>query len=95
MISKKEVLHIANLARIKLSQKEVREFQRELSSILDYVKKLKKIDISKKEPFFYPLILKNITREDKIKETLLKTRKKIISLFPKRERNYLKVKAIL
>ncbi len=50
MISKKEVQHIAKLARLGLTEKEIEKFQRELSSILNYIEKLKEVDISKAEP---------------------------------------------
>ncbi|MDI6603013.1 MAG: Asp-tRNA(Asn)/Glu-tRNA(Gln) amidotransferase subunit GatC [Patescibacteria group bacterium] len=50
MISKEEVQHIAKLARLGLTEKEVKKFQKELSSILDYIEKLKEVDISKIEP---------------------------------------------
>ncbi|MDP2664107.1 MAG: Asp-tRNA(Asn)/Glu-tRNA(Gln) amidotransferase subunit GatC, partial [bacterium] len=46
MISKEEVKHIAKLARLGLSDKEIGKFQKDLSSILDYVEKLKKVDVS-------------------------------------------------
>jgi len=41
MISKEEVKHIAKLARLGLTEKEVGKYQKELSSILDYIEKLK------------------------------------------------------
>jgi aspartyl-tRNA(Asn)/glutamyl-tRNA(Gln) amidotransferase subunit C len=50
MISEEEVKHIAKLARLGLTQVEVKKMQKELSSILDYIKKLKKVDVSKIEP---------------------------------------------
>lgn len=42
MISKEEVLHIAKLARLDLTEQEVADMQRDLSSILDYFDLLKK-----------------------------------------------------
>lgn len=95
MISKEEVLHVAKLARIKLSKREVEQFRKELSSILNYIEKLKKVDILKKEPFFYPALLENVMREDEIKEEISEVKEKIISLFPKKKGKYLKVKTIL
>jgi len=50
MISKKQVQHISNLARLKLTAKEIAKYQKELSQILDYVEKLKKADVSNVEP---------------------------------------------
>lgn len=64
MISEKEVKHIANLARIKLSNEEIKKYQKELSLILDYVKELEKIDIKNVEPTSHPLKSKNVIRQD-------------------------------
>ena len=50
MITKEEVKHIAKLARLGLTEEEITKFQRELSKILDYIEKLKEVDISKVEP---------------------------------------------
>jgi len=41
MITKEEVKHIAKLARLGLTEKEIGKYQKELSSILDYIEKLK------------------------------------------------------
>ena len=41
MLSKEEVIKIAKLARIALTEKEVEKFQKELSTVLDYVEELK------------------------------------------------------
>lgn len=46
MITKNEVQHIAKLARLGLSEKEVEKYQKEFSKILDYIDKLKEVDVS-------------------------------------------------
>ena len=48
-ISNKEVQYIARLARIELTEKEVKKFQKQLSSILDFVDQLKEVDVDKIE----------------------------------------------
>jgi aspartyl-tRNA(Asn)/glutamyl-tRNA(Gln) amidotransferase subunit C len=94
MISEKEVKHIAKLARIGLKEKEVKKFQKELSSILDYIEKLKKVDVSKVEPMFHPRATKNVFRKDEAKNkgekifTLLEAMSEV-------KENYLKVKKII
>ena len=50
MISRKEVQHIAKLARLGITREEEEKFAKELSSILDYFEKLKEVDVSKVEP---------------------------------------------
>ena len=55
MITKEAVKHIAQLARLGLSEKEIGKYQKELSSILDYVEKLKRVDVSGVEATSHPL----------------------------------------
>ncbi|HEY62393.1 MAG TPA: Asp-tRNA(Asn)/Glu-tRNA(Gln) amidotransferase subunit GatC [Anaerolineae bacterium] len=43
-LSRKQVEHIANLARLSLSAKEITQFQEQLSSILDYFEQLQDLD---------------------------------------------------
>jgi len=70
MINRKEVQRVAKLARIGITQKEEEKFSRELSLILDYVEKLKEVDISKTPPTSHSVGIKNITREDSKSEKL-------------------------
>jgi aspartyl-tRNA(Asn)/glutamyl-tRNA(Gln) amidotransferase subunit C len=84
MISKQEVQHITQLARLKLSEKEVEKYQREFSKILDYVGKLKEIDVSKIKHDSLVFTKENITRKDEV----LKFNKKLVD-------GHLKIKQIL
>ena len=63
MISKEEVKHIAKLARLGLSEKETEKFQKELSSILDYIEKLKEVDVSGVPEMTHAVETKNVFRE--------------------------------
>lgn len=96
MISKEEVRHIAKLARLGLTEKEVEKFQKDLSSILDYFEKLKEVDIAGVEPTSHSVLVENIMREDKETEKL-KNRKteKLLELAPETKEGYLKVKSVL
>lgn len=92
-ISKKQVLHVAKLARLKLSHSEVDSFRKDLNSILEYVETLEELDTDKVLPMSHVLDLKNIWREDKPageKET-----EPMLSNAPMREDNYFKVPKIL
>jgi len=96
MITKKEVQHIAKLARLGLTQSEVEKFQKELSSILDYIEKLKEVDISKTEPTSHSILVENIMRSDKETEKLRNRKtEKLMELAPETKNGYLKVKSIL
>lgn len=54
MLNDTEVEKIASLARIKLDDKEKESLKKDLSSILDYVKKLDEADTSDVEPLYHP-----------------------------------------
>ncbi|MDI6591758.1 MAG: Asp-tRNA(Asn)/Glu-tRNA(Gln) amidotransferase subunit GatC [Patescibacteria group bacterium] len=95
MISKQEVKHIAKLARLGLTGKEIEKFQRELSRILDYIEKLKEVDVSKVEPYIHPIKMENIMRKDQAKEKEIEMKKKLIEMAPEKKKGYLKTKSIL
>lgn len=93
MIKKNEVKHIAKLARLGLTKKELKIFQKELSSILEYIEKLKKVDVSNIGPTSHSIEIKNVIREDKECEKI--NNKKLLELMPEIKKGYLKVKSIL
>ncbi|PIR71871.1 MAG: Asp-tRNA(Asn)/Glu-tRNA(Gln) amidotransferase GatCAB subunit C [Candidatus Nealsonbacteria bacterium CG_4_10_14_0_2_um_filter_37_10] len=95
MIREKEVKHIAKLARLGLSSKEIEKMKEELSKILDYIEKLKEVDISKTKPTSHSIKVENIMRIDQAEEKKLETRKKLIEMAPEKKEGYLKVKPIL
>jgi len=98
MISKKEVEHIAKLARLKISEEEKEIFQKDLSSILDYFDSLKRVETDGIEPIFQPrnnLVNVRDLRKDEVGEKKEKLVGKIEDNFPNKEHGYLKVKAIL
>jgi len=95
MITKKEVQHIAKLARLGLTEKELGRFQKELSAILNYIEKLKEVDISGVEPTSHSIEMENVMREDEEKGKLKTKNKKLLELVPETKDGYLKVKSIL
>ncbi len=95
MITKQEVQHIAKLARLGLTEKEIEKFQKDLSSILNYVEKLKEVDISEIKPTSHSLRIENVMRIDEARAVDPEIRKKILDLAPETKEEYLKVKSIL
>jgi aspartyl-tRNA(Asn)/glutamyl-tRNA(Gln) amidotransferase subunit C len=63
-ISREEVLHVARLARLALSEQELERFSEQLSAILDAVGKVAELDLSDVEPTAHPLDLVNVWAED-------------------------------
>jgi len=94
-IYKKEVEHIAELARIKLTKEELGKFQKELSSILDYVNKLSKVSTAKVKPTAQITGLKEVTRKDELEKKDKNLREKILNQAPSRKKDYFKVPKIL
>ena len=46
MISREEVLHVARLARLELSEQEIESISRELSDVLEHIERIKGLDLS-------------------------------------------------
>jgi aspartyl-tRNA(Asn)/glutamyl-tRNA(Gln) amidotransferase subunit C len=63
-ISREEVLHVARLARLELSDDEVGRFQEQLSAILDAVSKVSELDLADVPPTSHPLEIANAWAED-------------------------------
>jgi aspartyl-tRNA(Asn)/glutamyl-tRNA(Gln) amidotransferase subunit C len=65
-LSKDQVRHIAKLARLRLSDAEVEKFSKELTSILQYVEQLQKVDTRDVEPTAQVTGLTNRFRKDRV-----------------------------
>jgi aspartyl-tRNA(Asn)/glutamyl-tRNA(Gln) amidotransferase subunit C len=63
-ISREEVLHVAKLAYLELSEEEVARFQEQLSEILDAISKVAELDLADVPPTSHPLEIANSWRED-------------------------------
>lgn len=94
MISKKQVEHIAKLARIELTNQEKEKFTKELSSILDYVEQLNKVDTKDIESIKQITGLKDVMRKDEAKKRE-KTKDKLLKNVPSKKDDYIKVPKIL
>lgn len=67
-LSRDDVLKLARLARLSLSDEEVEEYRAELSDILQYVEQLQEVDVKGVEPTHQVTGLTHVTREDKIRD---------------------------
>lgn len=92
MIDKSQTEHIAKLANLKLTEGEIEKLSLELSAILDYVEKLKQVNIDGIEPMSHSLDVSNVIREDIAKES--EGQMNIVGAFPKNEKRFLKVKSV-
>ena len=69
-ISRDEVLHVAQLARLELTEEEIERFQEQLNAILEAVGKVAELDLSDVEPTAHPLDLVNVFGEDEPRPSL-------------------------
>ncbi len=66
-LSKDDVLHVAKLAKLTLTSKEITKFQGQLSKIIDYIGQLSEVDTSNLEPTSQTTGLENVFRPDEVK----------------------------
>lgn len=66
--SRDDVLKLARLARLSLSNAEAESFSKEISEVLSYVEKLQSADVSGLEPTVQVTGLSNVMREDTVKQ---------------------------
>jgi aspartyl-tRNA(Asn)/glutamyl-tRNA(Gln) amidotransferase subunit C len=69
-IERDEVLHVARLARLALTEDELDRLGRELNAILDAVGKVSELDLEDVEPTSHPLALVNVWAEDEPRPSL-------------------------
>lgn len=92
-ITLKDVEHVANLARLDLSDAEKAQFTEQLNAILKYAEKLNELDTDGVEPTSHVLPITNVMREDVKKESL--PIEKVLLNAPDEEDGQFKVPAVL
>lgn len=94
MISKEETEHIAKLARLGLSEEEIAKYQKDLSAILEYVEKLKEVNVDGVAPFTHSIKMENVIRADEACVRPKSGTDKLVKEMPDTKDGYLKVKSI-
>jgi aspartyl-tRNA(Asn)/glutamyl-tRNA(Gln) amidotransferase subunit C len=74
MIDREQVLHVAKLARLRLSDAEVERMTGELSNILEHVERMDELDLDGVEPTSHVVELQNVLRDDVPRESLSRER---------------------
>ena len=69
-ITRDEVLHVAQLARLELTDDEVARFQEQLSAILGAVSKVSELDLRDVPPTAHPLEISNAWADDELRPCL-------------------------
>ena len=92
-LSKEEVKHVANLARLAITEEEAEKFAEQLGKITDFAEQLNELDTTNVEPTSHVLPLVNVLREDVAKEGL--PREKVMLNVKDQEAGQIKVPSIM
>lgn len=95
MLDKQQIQHIANLARLELSDEEMDKYGTQLSDILGYIEQLQEVDVEGVEPTAQVTGLENVLRDDEIKDWSDKERQEALEQAPALEDGQVKVKRVL
>jgi aspartyl-tRNA(Asn)/glutamyl-tRNA(Gln) amidotransferase subunit C len=93
-VTKKDVEHIAKLAKLKFTDEEKQKLQGEMNKVLDYIDTLNEIpDLDKVEPLENINDTENIFREDESEKCL--TKEEALKNAPAKTENFFKVPKVL
>ncbi len=92
-ISEEEVMHVARLARLRITKADARAYQKDLNAVLTHFATLQKLDTEGIPPMSHVLEMKNVWRDDSPGKT--KKKDSLLKNAPERESAYFKVPRIL
>lgn len=96
-LSRDDVLKLARLSRLTLTEEEIAQYQKELSDILSYVEQLEAVKIDNLTPTYQVTGLTseepNATREDEVTEQV--SQQELLKNVPTTEKNQIKVKRMI
>lgn len=92
-VSRDDVRHVAQLARLDFSEDEEAQMADELSQILDYVDKLDELDTSGVPPMSHVLDVTNVFRPDAVEERI--DRAQALELAPEADDEYVRVPKVI
>ncbi len=92
-VTKKDVEHIAELARLKFKDEELENFTSQLNEILEYMEKLNELDTENVEPLSHPIESQNVFREDGVKPSV--NREDALKNAPQKDEEFFKVPKVI
>lgn len=92
-ISREEVLHIARLARLGLTEAEVDRLSEQLSHLLGHFEVLKQVNTDGVPPTAQPNKMRNVMKDDEAEVSL--PAEQVLANAPKKEGDFFRVKAVL
>lgn len=92
-VTRKDVEHIAELARLKFKDEELESFTDQLNEILAYMEQLNELDTENVEPLLHPVEDSNVFREDEMKPSI--EREDALRNAPQRDDEFFKVPKVI
>ncbi|MBV7506231.1 Asp-tRNA(Asn)/Glu-tRNA(Gln) amidotransferase subunit GatC [Bacillus sp. sid0103] len=92
-ISNEQVKHVANLARLAITEEETETFTKQLDAIITFAEQLNELDTENVEPTYHVLDMKNVLREDRSKPGL--SREEVLKNAPEYQDGQIKVPSIM
>lgn len=96
-LTREDILKLARLSRLKLTEDEIAQYQNELSQIINYVAQLEDVDVSGLEPTYQVTGLtsqdENATREDEVMPQV--AQEELLKNVPKVEDGHIRVKRMI
>ena len=93
-ITKEDVLHLAKVSNISLSEDQIEPLMKDLDNIVGYISQLDELDTEDVEPTYQCFDMKNVWREDVI-EDFEANREDLLGLTVESEDNQIKVPKVL
>ncbi|MDZ4340605.1 MAG: Asp-tRNA(Asn)/Glu-tRNA(Gln) amidotransferase subunit GatC [candidate division NC10 bacterium] len=92
-ITRREVEHVARLARLGLSEEEIERMRAQLDAILNYVEKLNELETREVPPTSHAIPMTNVFREDAVRPCL--SQEEALANAPDRAEAFFRVPRIL
>jgi len=93
IVSKDEILHIADLADLNIKDNEVDEYAKNLQDILNFVEVLNKVDTDNVEESVRTIETSNVFRKDEVKE--FEDKEALLQNAPEKEANMFKIPKVI
>ncbi|PIV09309.1 Asp-tRNA(Asn)/Glu-tRNA(Gln) amidotransferase GatCAB subunit C [Candidatus Roizmanbacteria bacterium CG02_land_8_20_14_3_00_36_15] len=94
ILSRQEILHLAKLAKLRLTENEVQKFQKQLSAIVDYFSKLNEVNTDNVEPVSQITELVNENVDDEINSIRILSLEETLKNSKSKNNDFFKVKSI-
>ena len=92
-LTRDDVVHVARLARLALSEEEVEQFTVQLGAVLEHFASVAALDTSGVPPTSHPIPLSNVLRPDEVRPSL--ERDAVLAMAPAEEEGRFRVPRIL